>query len=314
MTKTYSYERMPLLLIMTEFGHTGASPLVPDNVLSQPEFSAFKKDLPITDERIREILASFTPILYKGIVEADNFFAVTSSKTIHDAVPMDQEEIEQWDKEYHIQNKIRRARESLFVPAVSPEELADLQRQYPIDPLTGKSPQTASALVPKEDLTYRVNLDPPVFVPLKPFDPDGREQFCIRPRAHLGGRGPSPSSLYNAFIDIAMYVTDSKGNIVVRQIEGTGQTSWSRPSFGPFLPMTTSLWFNTHVDTEKPNRLKMEAKSDEEVMLRTDIHHPESIDILEIPKDRDIRFFFWQLDGLMGTQAGRNPRRALPFK
>lgn len=290
----------------------GIQPLQPDVISRdlQPR-SDIKREIPITDARIRQILARFTPILYQGIAESDTFFARSSSQTIHSAVLMTDEEVGRWDEEFGIRERVSQDARRLFVPSMDQSDLEDLQRSAPINPLTGRTIADESAPEAAEQERYRVNLNPAIFVPLENFDPKDM-QFLIRVQAHLGGQLYEKGSLYNAFIMLNTFVKDGKGKWAVKHIQRTGNASWNRPAYGPYTAQSIGLWFNTKVEPEKQNELTVRLNNGTNVMLGAEIHHPEQLDSLQIPQDREIRFFFWQLDKFVGNAALNEPQRILP--
>ena len=59
----------------------------------------------ISDDRIREILAKFSPILHKGISEAGTFHMRSAGQKLADAVLMRDVEIDLWQKHHQVVDK-----------------------------------------------------------------------------------------------------------------------------------------------------------------------------------------------------------------
>ena len=112
---------------------------------------------------------------------------------------------------------------------------------------------------------FRVNLDEVIKAPIEPFEAK-EVQFLVKPHAHLGGHGGIGAggrpALYNAFVGLHTYAQDRFGRWVVDVIAGTTPgvdgPSWGEgPVYSPYMPARSSVWFNTSVEENKPNKLEV---------------------------------------------------------
>ena len=258
----------------------------------------------ISDDRIREILAKFSPILYRGFADAGKFSMRSAGQKLADAVPMRDEEIDLWQKYHQVLDKTLSAAQKgkLFVPEIlvkDDESLATIQEDQ----------QEVSSLKQlarrgHRNRKFRVNLDEVIKAPIEPFEAK-EVQFLVKPHAHLGGGGGIAAggrpALYNAFVGLHTYAQDRFGRWVVDVIAGTTPgvdgPSWGEgPVYSPYMPARSSVWFNTSVDENKPNKLEVRGEGQFDMTFHCEIHHAEKIDELKIPDDDRLRFFFWQLE------------------
>lgn len=259
----------------------------------------------ISDERIREILARFSPILQKGIADANTFFRHSIGEKLANTVPLTVEEAELWQKHYQIVDRTLKARNTLFVPVLSTDDQSLLEpSEYTPD---SRSQNKQIALRGSVGRKYRVNLDEVVHVPVQPAEPRNM-RFLIKLHAHLGGMGSSygggKNSLYNAFIGFDTFIQDEYGRWILKSIPGTtpgvdGPNWGDGPVYSPYMPARASLWFNTHIDQRKPNTIGNNGESQFDQMFHCEIHHPELLGQLNVPKDKKLKFFFWQLNAFV---------------
>lgn len=258
----------------------------------------------ISDDRIREILAQFSPILHNGIEEADKFFMRSAGQKLANAVPMRDEEIDLWQKHHQVIEKTLDAaqRGKLFVPEIEVRDKESLGTSFENE--TERSSLKQLSLRGDRNRKFRVNLDEVIKTPVEPFE--AKEiQFLVKPHAHLGGGGGIAAggrpTLYNAFVGLHTYAQDKFGRWVVDVIAGTTPgvdgPSWGEgPVYSPYMPARSSVWFNTSVEENKPNKLEVRGEGQFDMTFHCEIHHPEKIDELKIPDDDRLRFFFWQLE------------------
>lgn len=258
----------------------------------------------ISDDRIREILAKFSPILYRGFADAGKFSMRSAGQKLTDAVPMRNEEIDLWQKYHQVLDKTLSAAQKgkLYVPEIlvkDDESLTTIQEDQP-----EVSSLTQLALRGHRNRKFRVNLDEVIKVPIEPFE--AKEiQFLVKPHAHLGGGGGIAAggrpTLYNAFVGLHTYAQDKFGRWVVDVIAGTTPgvdgPSWGEgPVYSPYMPAKSSVWFNTRLDENKSNKLEVGGEGQFDMTFHCEIHHPEKLDELVIPDNDKLRFFFWQLE------------------
>lgn len=257
----------------------------------------------ISDERIREILAKFSPILHRGIEDAGKFFMRSAGQKLADAVPMRDEEIDLWQKHHRVIEKTLDSaqRGKLFVPEIEVKDEESLGTSFENE--TERSSLRQLSLRSDRNRKFRVNLDEVIKTPIEPFD--AREvQFLVKPHAHLGGRGGMAGgrpALYNAFVGLHTYAQDKFGRWVLDVIAGTTPgvdgPSWGEgPVYSPYMPARSSVWFNTRLDENKSNKLEVGGEGQFDMTFHCEIHHPEKLDELVIPDNDRLRFFFWQLE------------------
>jgi len=257
----------------------------------------------ISDERIREILSKFSPILNKGISEAGTFHGRSAGQNLSSAVPMRDEELNLWQENYRVLDKTFEAAQKgrLFVPELEVRDEESLTADY--DSELERSSMEQLSLRGNRNRKFRVNLDEVIQAPIEPFDAK-ETQFLVKPHAYLGGHGGMAAgrpALYNAFVGLDTYAQDKFGRWVVDVIAGTtpgvdGPSWGSGPVYSPYMPARSSVWFNTSVDETKPNKLEVWGEGQFDMMFHCEIHHPEDLDKLEIPDNARLKFFFWQLD------------------
>lgn len=283
-----------------------------EQTISQPkrEESLGSGEL-ISDERIREIIERFLPILYRGISEANTFFMRSAGQTLAAAVPMRDEEINLWQRHHQVVDKTLEAAQKgkLYVPEIEIEDDKLLTTLYENE--EHRSSFTQLSLQGERGRKFRVNLDETIQAPIQPFDAQ-ETLFLVRPHAHLGGRGGVDSggrpALYNAFIGLDTYVQDRFGRWVIKPIAGTTPgvdgPSWvDGPAYSPYMPARSSVWFNTRIDEKKQNKLEVGGEGQFDMTFQCEIHHPGELDELEIPDNGRLRFFFWQLDSFLMNPA-----------
>lgn len=254
------------------------------------------RDELISDEEIVDILSRFSPILHRGIAEANSFFMRSAGQKLTQAVPMTFEELNLWQKNQQIVDRTMQVANTLYVPILDIEDQDLLERSDEGEFYS--SSNKGLALRGGRGRKYRVNLDEVIHVPIQPLEPRNL-QFLIKPHAHLGGMGER-NSLYNAFIGLDTFVLDEYNRWIVKAIPGTtpgvdGPNWGEGPVYSPYRPARSSVWFNTSVDTRKPNTLEVYGQGQFDLMFHCEIHHPEQLSQLEIPGDERLRFFFWQL-------------------
>lgn len=260
------------------------------------------KDL-ISDDRIREILARFSPILHRGIEDAGKFFMRSAGQKLTDAVSMKEEEIDLWQRHHQVIEKTLDAarKGKLYVPEIEVKDEESLETLYEDE--LGRSSLQQLSLRGNRNKRFRVNLDQVIKAPIEPFDAK-EVQFLVKPHAHLGGRGGMAGgrpALYNAFVGLDTYAQDKFGRWVVDVIAGTTPgvdgPSWGEgPVYSPYMPARSSVWFNTRVEETKPNKLEVGGEGQFDMTFHCEIHHPEKLDELAIPDNDRLRFFFWQLE------------------
>lgn len=287
--------------------------VTPVDIVTGKEVDIRREEHLISDDKIRQIIRRFAPILHKGITEAQTFFSKSIGNKYAYAVPMLEDEIELWNGLFGLESQVlEKAKKGLlFVPEVTSDDSRLLPSPEKPKPSTHSKALRIKGSGGKQ---FRVNLDKVVWVPILPFNPEGMK-FFIKPRAHLGGRGRAygVGDLYNAFIAIDTYVQDSLGRWTVDQIPGTGVHSWdSGPVYSPLRPVGADVWFNTTIKPNRSNSLSISVDKPEYLMLHCDVHRRDELNRLQIPDDPRLKLFFWQLDRFMRPiSIGQQKRPAL---
>lgn len=284
-----------------------------EGLLKVDKIDLVTEDELISDQRIRSILSKFAPILHQGILESNSFFMRSAGQKLSSAVPITNQALSLWERYYEISDKtINAARAGkLFVPAIDVSEL-ELLMSGDFDENDSKQLAVQGSHTRK----HRINLDKVIRVPVQPLD-FRKLFFLVKPQAHLGGRlgnHTNQNNLYNAFIDLDVFVQDRFGRWVVDAIPGTtpgvdGPNWLEGTVYSPYNPIRTSISFNTTIKTNKSNSLKVIGENRFGMEFSCEIHHLDRIDQLDIPKDSRLRFFFWQLDTFLNNSAlNRNGR------
>ncbi|MBI2021813.1 hypothetical protein HYS93_02960 [Candidatus Daviesbacteria bacterium] len=270
---------------------------------------------PITDQRVRQILTLFTPVLHTAIESSGRFIGLSYGNKFSDAVPMLEDEIGLWDTHFGIKRSVAENIEAgkLFVPdAVKGEE-----------PNCDHGPFYSPRQVKGRE-TYKVNLDEGwAWVPVTPLKPEG-VSYHIRPLAYFHGRLMGDldgmplvfggEGLESAFISLGVMIQDEQGRWVHSKMRGTERNPDAR-ILGIHEPAFGVLYFNTSIEPDKPNTLKMDVSEPKWFRATANLHRMGGIDDLVIPDDPKLRLYFWQLDRFIKKDAlGSSDRTLLMFQ
>ncbi len=278
----------------TKGEHVKRVVVTPDDIVTSREKSNPSSESLISDERIRQILQRFAPILHKGVAESETFISRSVGDRLADTTVMLKDEIELWDAlfglRHVISEKVKQGK--LYVPEVIADDSNLLA-----PPAGTQEPENYSKelkVAGSAGKQFRVNLDRVVWTSILPFNPNNM-RFFIKPYAHLGGQLGIPygeEALYNAFMGIEIYLQDALGRWVVEQMP-------NHPVFNPIKPVDSYVWFNTTIDRSKPNTLSISINQPAHLNLHCNINHPDQLSSLKIPKKQRLRLFFWQLERFM---------------
>jgi len=247
------------------------------------------------DDIARSLLQRVFPILEKGVANAGKFFMASSEGADY---AMQEDEIAYWNQAFNLTEVVLEDTRAgkLFVPDLSLTN----DRMIEGEGNPRVSDYQSTALVPQGGRRVRINLNPGKGTKITegyiyPFTPEGMT-MTVKPKLHLGGQSYG-EGLYNAFISLDFKVFNEYGLPVLDYIEGTGVASWmGLPVYSPYRPIDSSCWFNTTIDSNKPNGLEISIDKDRTLMVSAKLHQGDGISNLSIPDNDKVRLFFWQAD------------------
>lgn len=221
----------------------------------------------VPNKTVRNILAVYAPILHAAIQDGGKFFSRSSAHEFKNVVPMTAPEVEAWMECFNVSGIINS--EKLYIPTAETQEPNG----------------------------YRINLEEVKWMRIGNFDYNlDRLQYYLQSYVYFGGHGNVPNQIYNAFLSLNVYAKDERGRWIVRQIPGTGNANWNRPVFHPLCIASMGVWFNTNIDIERGNLIKVNYDKPNGIMFGIEIHKLEDVQSMEVLDNDRLRLFFWQLN------------------
>jgi len=236
---------------------------------------------------INDVFRQFAPILWDGLKhpERSNGLGGTVANSaayphkFGSEIPLDPDEVVNWDQHYKIKSRIAKERPTLFVPR-------------------GVGSNGNKVRVNMENITYQ---------PLNHLWKPDQVTFHLCIYAYIGFSGNQP---YNAFIGQSVYAKNTQHRWIYQQIEGG-----SAGVFNRFRVAETSLWFNLQVEPEKINALSVGYSKPYGFMLQAKLNQmPKVTDVYSNQNLVDAvhtDFFFWQVMQFMEPSASKRNRKPL---
>lgn len=171
---------------------------------------------------------------------------------------------------------------TLSVVRMTPTECVLWDEFFGLDATVGRSVQDGKLRVVNGTGYELVKIDEGLQqARLAPFDNSARS-YWIKPTAYIGF---SNGGIYNAFVSLDVYVKDAQGCWGVEKVNSI---------YHPSQIADTSVWFNTALAGDE-NSIQIMDTRPNSLMLGAVVNTPHKLNMLVVPNDARLRFFFWQL-------------------